>query len=244
MLTTEKENIILNDVLSRITHDLRTPNAVLTSNIQMLKEDYPQSEEIELCELALTDFSEMIAQYELANSLIKGRITPTSQSIDYNEIIHQLITTNLFIKNNIQRLNIDISPCSTCFSDSNLVMNILKQVLTNALSYSSSHVYLNIQTNTCHTEIEVKDNGIGIPPKDLPIIKKLFYRGTNIGLRKGSGLGLTIANCAIKLLEGELTISSNTKGGTTVKINIPNGKKENPSNRRRRSTKQNFAKSP
>jgi signal transduction histidine kinase len=67
--------------------------------------------------------------------------------------------------------------------------------------------------------IEVKDNGIGIPPENIDKILLPFYTTKPPG--EGTGLGLSISYGIIKELNGELEIQSEVLKGTTIRIVIP-----------------------
>ncbi len=68
--------------------------------------------------------------------------------------------------------------------------------------------------------IVVEDNGVGIAEDQLPKIGDMFHRGTE--LSNGAGLGLYIAKEVPHSLNGELSIQSKIKLGTTVTLSIPN----------------------
>ena len=68
-------------------------------------------------------------------------------------------------------------------------------------------------------QIQVSDNGKGIPPEILP---KLMQRGSTHGKRGGSGLGLYHAKTTLQSWDGDLKIES--KSGTTVSLILPNHK--------------------
>ncbi|MDP4143600.1 MAG: HAMP domain-containing sensor histidine kinase, partial [Bacillota bacterium] len=71
--------------------------------------------------------------------------------------------------------------------------------------------------------IEVKDNGSGIPEKDLPHIFERFYRSdlsrnTNTG---GSGIGLTITKALVEAHNGKIKVKSTLGKGTAFIVEFP-----------------------
>jgi len=69
--------------------------------------------------------------------------------------------------------------------------------------------------------IRVTDNGIGIPPEDLPELGREFRRGRNVGDRPGFGIGLALTYAIIEAHEGEIVIDSPNMRGTVVVLRLP-----------------------
>ena len=123
--------------------------------------------------------------------------------------------------------------CGLVSTDTHLIDRCLKELLENAVIYSSPHpetegVQLEID---CEADDElifyVRDRGIGIPPEDLPFITQLFIRGSNllgedINLAQARiGAGLFIASQAAKALGGQLAIRNRDGGGVEAELKIP-----------------------
>jgi signal transduction histidine kinase len=76
----------------------------------------------------------------------------------------------------------------------------------------------------CHpgeVRLTVIDQGIGIPPEDLPRLFQAFHRGTNTGQRSGTGLGLVIVKRCVDLHGGTIHIASRPGEGTRVTVVLP-----------------------
>lgn len=229
MFPTCKENqAVLKKALSSITHDLKTPVAVLSSNIELLKDQCNNFLELELCQLAINEFHKSISHFELANNLLKNRITASIKEFHFNELTDKLFLSDLFTDFDINRIKLTNKVSGNICSDIKLVSYTLSELIKNALCYSKQNIYISaLLASNNNLEIEIRDKGIGIPTADMNFVQTLFFRGSNIGYRKGSGLGLVIANECIRLLSGKLTIQSTINQGTIIKIQIPNEKDTN-----------------
>ena len=75
-----------------------------------------------------------------------------------------------------------------------------------------------------HIEVDVSDTGCGISPQDLPKVKTKFYKANHT--RRGSGIGLAVADEIVTLHGGKLEIFSEQGVGTTVTITLPVQKQE------------------
>jgi signal transduction histidine kinase len=102
--------------------------------------------------------------------------------------------------------------------DAQLLEHILSNLITNAIKYSAetSQVHVNLSRVGEDLVIEVIDQGIGIPAKDLENIGTPFYRASNTGSVSGTGLGFAIAARAAARHGGGLEIESELGRGTRV----------------------------
>ncbi len=106
--------------------------------------------------------------------------------------------------------------------DGRMMRQILSNLLSNALKYSSSGVLLNLSYDEHQTTIRVEDSGIGIPPEELDKIGQPFHRAQNVGTISGTGLGLNITRQAVQAHSGNFQINSEIDVGTTCIITLPN----------------------
>ena len=67
----------------------------------------------------------------------------------------------------------------------------------------------------------VCDEGIGVPDADLKQLFQTFHRGSNVGERPGTGLGLVIVKRCVELHDGTLQLNSKLAEGTTVTVRLP-----------------------
>jgi signal transduction histidine kinase len=100
-------------------------------------------------------------------------------------------------------------------------------LLDNAVKYSKDRVHIEIEIGNFdekRIEIKVKDEGIGIAPKEIKNIFRRFYRPTNRSTRKvkGTGLGLSIVQGIVKKHGGKIfAVSAGEGKGSTFVIRLP-----------------------
>ena len=102
--------------------------------------------------------------------------------------------------------------------DEQLLRHIVINLLTNALKYSpaGSTVRFAVSESEDHQiTLNVTDQGIGIPPEDLPKMFESFHRAANVGNRPGTGLGLAIVKSAAELHGGGILVTSELGVGST-----------------------------
>lgn len=108
-------------------------------------------------------------------------------------------------------------------SNEKLLRHILGNLLTNAIKYSpdGGTISLDIQKDNETVNIQVKDQGIGIPLEDQQTLFDAFRRGRNVGRIPGSGLGLAIVRQAVELHSGTVRVESQPGLGSTFWVQLP-----------------------
>lgn len=107
--------------------------------------------------------------------------------------------------------------------DPNLLRNIFVNLINNAIKFSpgKDRVAITIGIADNSVVFTVKDDGIGIPPEDIPKVFDAFHRGGNSSGIQGTGLGLNIVKRAVELLSGSISIESTPGMGSTFTVRLP-----------------------
>ncbi|GAA4129163.1 ATP-binding protein [Actinomadura keratinilytica] len=111
--------------------------------------------------------------------------------------------------------------------DEELLVTALRNLIDNAIAYSPDNTRVVVATRRCddqrHVEINVTDQGIGIPESDLERIFERFYRVDPARSRQtgGTGLGLAIVKHVTTKHGGEVTVWSKEGSGSTFTIRLP-----------------------
>jgi CheY-like chemotaxis protein len=112
---------------------------------------------------------------------------------------------------------------ATILTDEMALTAILRNLLSNAIKYTDSgEVRLSVTTLLDRVEIQVADTGAGIPAGQIERVFEEFYQVPG-ARRGGTGLGLPYARRLARLLDGELTLSSEIGRGTTAVLSLPHG---------------------
>ena len=109
------------------------------------------------------------------------------------------------------------------YSDKKLLKNILINLITNAIKFSSdgAPIYVKSHVQDGHAKVSVTDKGIGISEEDQEHLFSSFFRGKNAVNIQGTGLGLHIVKRYIDLLDGDVHLESRLNEGTTISFSIP-----------------------
>ncbi|MFD1422715.1 signal transduction histidine kinase [Laceyella sediminis] len=145
------------------------------------------------------------------------------ESLPLSELVQQVIKENkrLFISKRVfPRLT--LAPEAQVMSDAKWLGFVLQQLLTNAVRYSSGrseHLHVSIQRAGGVWELTIKDEGVGIPPADLPRVFEPYYTGENgRKYKESTGMGLYLVREICRKLGHAVTLQSQVGVGTKVTI--------------------------
>ena len=114
------------------------------------------------------------------------------------------------------------------YSDPKLIKNIFLNLISNAIKYSNegSKIEIAAKRQNGQVQIDVTDEGLGIPEDEQKNIFTRFYRAGNATNIQGTGLGLHIVKKYVELMNGQITFRSKLNVGTTFTLKLPHHEKE------------------
>ena len=214
--------------LATASHDLRQPLqtlALLNGSLRRLVGEPDALEAIAQQELAIGAMSRLLNALLDISKLESGAIKPEPTDFTVAELFDEL--RNEFAGVAAKKgLDLDVEPSGDCVhSDPSLVEQILRNLLSNAIKYTREG---RVRLRCLHEQnrlvrIEVIDTGIGIPPDQLPFICDEFYQvgvPTN-STRDGYGLGLSIVQRLVALLNAGFDVKSEVGKGSAFALMLP-----------------------
>lgn len=219
---------------NNVTHEIKTPLTILISSLDNVTENVNSNEETK---------KRIKTTVERINSLFEQmlnfqKFTSTDDlAIDVNSIdLEKYISRRV---NNFAPLteenNLSIEVNNTWegpfYFDKDIFDKIILNLLSNAIKYSFENGKIRInfrKTPLKELEIEIVDEGLGIPKDQQKYILKRYYRGRNVinSQRPGTGLGLMMIKKLLEKTGGDISFFSEENKGTTFTVKLKNLKYE------------------
>ena len=223
----ENTEKVKNEFISSVSHELRTPLTAIKGWSETLCEVNDDPETFQKGMRVITGetqrLSEMVEELLDFSRIQDGRFTLTKGTTD---ILAELGDAVLIYTERARALGIEIEYYEPdmlpfVYGDAARLRQVFINIIDNAVKYSNSGGKVSIEAYAEKGNIIVliSDTGVGISAEDLPKVKTKFYKANQT--RRGSGIGLAVANEIVEMHGGSLIINSELGKGTTVRISLP-----------------------
>ncbi|HHY91085.1 MAG TPA: cell wall metabolism sensor histidine kinase WalK [Clostridiales bacterium] len=220
------------EFVANVSHELKTPLTSIKSYTETLLEGALEDKNL------AKDFLNVInSETDRMNRLVRDLLQLSRLDYEKEEwnkkegnlvkiVENAILKVSITAKNKKQKLSFSCEKESfLCWVDIDKIEQVILNVLTNAIKYTPEHGEINIGLtgNEEKAILTIKDNGIGIPQKDISRVFERFYRVDKARSRMlgGTGLGLSIAKQILEAHDGTIDIQSEEGKGTEVIITLP-----------------------
>lgn len=216
--------------LATASHDLRQPLqtlALLNGILRRLVKEPSALDALAQQDQAIGAMTRLLSALLDISKLESGAIRPQLADFRIDGVLAGLQREFASIAAS-KSLELRLAPCEECVrSDPALIEQILKNLLSNAIKYTleSGSVSLRARRDGNAVRVEVADTGVGIAPDQIAYIYDEFYQ---IGVpanssREGYGLGLSIVQRLVRLLNLRLEVTSEVGKGSVFSLLLPRG---------------------
>jgi len=213
--------------LATASHDLRQPLqtlALLNGALRRTDTDPASAEALEQQEQAISAMSRLLNALLDISKLESGAVKPQAADFSVSSLFEELSRdfAGVAAKKKL-RLQVEAGQ-HWAHSDPSLVEQVLRNLMSNAVKYTRAGcVWLRCQHENTAVRLEVGDTGIGIAADQLPLIYDEFYQvGIQAsGTREGYGLGLSIVQRLVRLLDLKLEVHSVVGKGSVFSLVLP-----------------------
>ena len=215
------------DFIANVSHELKTPLAVIGNYATMLQHDGITGEE--RCEYAksISEAARRLAQLVTnilkLNKLENQQIFPATQEFDLGE---QLCESLLGFEDAWEAKNLeietDIQDDVRIQSDPELLSLVWSNLISNAVKFTpeGGTVGLSLKAEDGSVIVQVRDTGCGMKPETGMHIFEKFYQGDTSRATQGNGLGLALVKRVIDILNGEIGVQSVYGEGSTFTVKL------------------------
>lgn len=223
----ESSDKMKNEFISSVSHELRTPLTAIKgwseTALQMPDDPETVGKAMRVITGETERLSDMVEELLDFSRIQDGRFTLQFETCD---ILAELGDAVLIYTERAKALGIELKyyePEMLPFvhGDRARLRQVFINIIDNAVKYSNPGGVVSVEAYEKKGEIVVlvSDTGVGISAEDLPKVKTKFYKANQT--RRGSGIGLAVADEIVNMHGGSLIVNSKLGTGTTVMITLP-----------------------
>ena len=223
-----------NEFISLVSHELRTPLTAIKGWGETILDSGPSDKKTlnKGMKIIIEETERLSAMVEELLDFSRIQAGGFSLALSKVDIIAELTEAVIMFGERAKRENVELlyeEPDLVCtvLGDRDRLRQVFVNIIDNAIKYSDAGGKVTVLAFLKNDSImiEVDDTGHGISEDDLPKVKTKFFRGKQS--RRGSGIGLAVADEIIASHKGSLSIESAVGQGTKVTIEIPTLSEEN-----------------
>ena len=198
------------EMLSGISHDLRTPLTRMKLQIAFIKDK-------DLANKLAEDIDEMEKMLNEYLQFTKSTFSEKNESFDLSTLINEVVK-----KYDNQNISTKLSPKILMNGRKNLIVRCINNLIDNSIKYGDK-VNIELTKNNNNLFIKIDDNGPGIPENEYENVFKPFYKidKGRADSKASVGLGLSIASDIIRSHGGNIKLEKSSMNGLSVKIFLP-----------------------
>ncbi|UQZ32443.1 sensor histidine kinase [Paenibacillus sp. PK3_47] len=226
------------DFVANVSHEIRTPLSMMQGYSEALLDGMASSPE-ESSELVQVIHDESLRMGRLVKDLLDlarmeaGHTDMAKAKVDMDELLERIyrkFSVRAKEREILLELHKSGEPLLLKEADEDKLEQVLTNLLDNAFRHTPAGKTISIHTGSTilegrrYLEIIVRDEGVGIPPEDLPYIFERFYKADKARVRGesgGTGLGLAIVQNIVNAHHGQIFADSKLGEGTSFTLRLP-----------------------
>jgi len=219
--------LLRNDFISNVSHEFKTPIALIQGFARLLQSDSLTDEERREYTQIIVDESERLSR--LSSNILKlsklenQEIVVEKTSFSLDEQIRRtiLLLEPKWSKKNIE-FNIELENIKY-YGSEELLQQIWLNLIDNAVKFTGENGEIAVKLYDTGSSIKVRivDNGIGMDDRTMKRIYEKFYQGDKAHSSEGSGLGLSLVKRIVELCGGKISVKSVKGKGSTFVVELP-----------------------
>lgn len=222
--TIEKEDELRRSFASEVAHELRTPLAILQTQVEGMQDGVVAADDAALESLheETLRLSRLVADLETLASAEAAGFSLRKQEVHLGALLQDIATEfrgaytaeDVALETSVDDAIVDVDPMR--------MRQVVSNLLSNALKFTppGGSVRIGSEVRPGEVRIRVSDSGHGITEEDLPRVFDRFFRGH--GVRAGgSGIGLAVARELVLAHNGTIDVASTVGRGTVFTVRLP-----------------------
>lgn len=221
------------EFIADISHELKTPIFATQGYIHTLLDGAIDDKQVRMKFLkraakSLDSLDNLVQDLLTLNQMESGVIKFVFKDFDLKEVIEEVIE-ELEHKASKRKVHIDFKyeedKSYLTHADRQKIYRVCQNLIFNAVKYNhdEGEVKISLKAHKNHIQVDIKDDGQGIPPEDLKRIFERFYRVEKSRNKKegGTGLGLAIVKHILEGHKSKISVSSTVGKGSIFSFSLP-----------------------
>ncbi|MEO6848768.1 MAG: sensor histidine kinase KdpD [Chthoniobacterales bacterium] len=218
----ERSQRLQKNLLDCVSHELKTPLAVITTATESLQKagELPKNELLSEIHIASERLNRIVSNLLDLARIEAGTVKLHLDWWDLKEVVSRVLEQE---KSCLQKHTMDVElpdPSGLFEIDAALIEQILANLLRNAARHAATKISIHITFNDEILKIQVRDDGAGIEEENMERIFDKFYRG-EVTRTDGLGLGLSIVRGFAEAHSGKVSVSRLQSKNTEFEVHIP-----------------------
>lgn len=208
------------ELVASLSHDIKTPVASMKAITELMLLSTQD-------EKTIRQLSTLYTKADQIDRLVTDMFHSTLEELNELKVIlteehSHLLTQMIHDVNFYERISVTAVPDCILIVDPLRVQQVIDNVINNSFKYAypDSPINITFEIKDFYLEVDIQDQGPGIPEEELPLIFNKFFRGAEAMHQNGAGLGLYISRYMMQKMNGDI-ICSNWQNGCNVKLLIP-----------------------
>lgn len=238
--TLQKNAEFRREFIADISHELKTPIFATQGYIHTLLDGAIDDKQVRMKFLkraakSLDSLDILVKDLLTLNQMESGVIKFNFTDFDLKDLIQEVIDQlehKASKRDVVIKLEFDPEKSHITHADRQKIYRVCQNLIFNAVKYNhdGGEVKVSIKTHKNSIQVDIKDNGLGIPPEDLKRIFERFYRveKSRSKERGGTGLGLAIVKHILEGHKSKISVSSTVGKGSIFSFSLPLEKEKKP----------------
>jgi PAS domain S-box-containing protein len=221
-----------NDFIGMVSHELKTPLTSLSAYAQMLHTDATKKGDafaanaLDKVNKQVKKMTTMINGFLNISRLESGKISLIKQDFKLDKLITEMVA-EISLTSPGHTINTELCECVTVHADEDKIGSVISNLLSNAIKYSPKGNLVDVKCSVIagRVQISIKDEGMGIKPKDMEQLFDRYYRveTKHTAHISGFGIGLYLSAEIVKRHNGHIWVESESGKGSTFYFDLPLG---------------------
>ena len=222
-----KNEVLKNDFISNVSHEIKTPLSVIQSYSNALKDEtLPKDKRVKYLDNLQENckkLTNLVTNILKLNKLETQRLLPEFEKFNLSDLlINQIVQFEELIDKKDIELACDIEEDLFIENEKSYLELVFNNLISNAIKFTNNKGKIEISLKRKEKEyiIEFKDSGCGMDNENGRHIFDKFYQGDTSHSKEGNGLGLALVKRVIDIIGGSISVESEIGVGTTFTIAI------------------------